>query len=388
MFVFPRDLYRYFASLRTQSPTVFYTLVMWLLIELVVAFVLPAVLSDAFYFSHYVPDKAKESTARFLRGENANIPDEVAGWRNKPNVELKNWVIDQYGSRSSHTLDLAHKSAPKRAAFFGSSMVNGGEGVNNQQTISAGIESDALESFNFASMAFAPDQSFLLYQKMADTLQADYVVVGLDADPIEGLYNHYIPLKLHEEVGVPYLKPRFNLVDGKLQLVPMELQWLAQLDQPDAFVEFLRQNDHFYAKLKEYERCAFTPLAHGICWLRNKVSSTLAYMDGKAHASDPLLEAVVREFDAQVKHRNGKLIVMLFPSERMFHWGGVWKYFPDIYDLRLNALRAQGIEVLDVRALFRASGKSADELFADDRHHFSAAGNRVVADGLLNLIGH
>lgn len=386
MFVLPRDIYRFFASLRTSSPTVFYTLLMWLLLELSAAFLLPAILHDDFYFSFYVQDEARDSTARFLRGENANIPDETVGWRNKPNVELNNWVIDQYGSRSSRLLDLQHKSAPQRAVFFGSSMVNGGEGVTNQQTISAGIESAALESFNFASMAFAPDQSFLLYQKMADQLQADYVVVGLDAAPVDGLYNHYIPLKLREEVGVPYLKPRFTLEDGKLQLVPVELQWLAQLDQPAAFVDFLRRNDRYFGKLREYERCAFTPLAHGICWLGNKASSTLMYMDGASHASDPLLEAVVSEFDAQVASRNGKLIVMLFPSERMFHWGGVWKYFPDIYALRLKALQARGIEVLDVRELFRASGKSADELFADDRHHFSAAGNRVVADGLLGII--
>lgn len=383
MLVFPKDIYRFFATLPTSSPPVFYTLLCWMLLELGAAFVLPSVLDDAHYFSGYVQDKARVSTARFLRGENANIPDPDSGWRNKPNVQLHDWVIDRFGSRSSRPLDLQHKSTPYRAVFFGSSMVNGGEGVTNQQTISAGIESGQVESFNFASMAFSIDQSLLLYRTLADRLQADDVIVGLDADPVEGLYNHYIPLKLREEVGVPYLKPRFALEkDGQLRLIPMDLQWLAQLDQPAAFLDFLRQNDGYYSRLRDYARCDFTPLAHGLCWLHNKAESSLAYMQGAARASDPLLEAVVRRFDAEVKQRNGRLVVMVLPSERMFHWRGVWKYFPDIYALRVQALQAQGVTVLDVRALFRASGKGADELFAADHHHFSAVGNRVVADGL------
>lgn len=381
-----KEIYTFFIRLRSSSPLVFGLLVGWLVLELVFALALPALIGDTQYFAWYVPDKAKQSTARFLRDENANIPDPIAGWRNKPNVHLGKWVVDANGSRSSHPVDLHHKGAPTRVVFFGSSMVNGGEGVDNQHTISAGIESDRIESLNFASMAFSLDQSLLLYREMANQLQADVVVVGLDSDPIDGLYNHYIPLMLHDEVGVPYLKPRFRLDNGSLDLVPIDLKWLADLDHAPQFVSFLQQNDRHYEKLIEYKHCDFTPLAHGACWLHDKVTSTMNYLNGGKLATDPLMEAEMAQFQKEVSAHGAKLIFMVLPNARMFYWSGYWKYFPDVYALRIKALRDKGFAILDVRDLFRKSGLDGDALFWDDQHHFAAPGNRVAAAGLLKMI--
>ena len=103
------------------------------------------------------------ATRKFLVGNAFFVPDKVAGWRNKPNVAIRNWVTDARGCRFAHQqLGLAKK--PMRMMMLGSSMVNGGTGVRNDQTISAYLEDDRVEVLNFGTMMYSMDQCLLRYR--------------------------------------------------------------------------------------------------------------------------------------------------------------------------------------------------------------------------------
>ena len=365
-------------SLKTFAPQVYYTLVIWLACELLAVFVLPLCFSDAVFLSLYMDDKAKISTERFLRHENANIPDAVAGWSNTPNEKRGPWVTDKYGSRSVTPI-VVDRNDKTRIIFLGSSMVNGGRGVANHETMSAYLESASIETFNFASMSYSVDQSLLMYRSKIKAFSPDILVVGIDPTPIAGLYNHYIPFKIPDETSMPYLKPRFSLSEDKLVEIRPNQNWLMSYLEDREFHQFLKKNDAYYRDFQQYKSFGFTPIAHGLFIVFKKFRSFFGYYLGEG-ASDPLLEKIMETFMQEAEQQGTRVYFAMLPNQRMFNWAGIWQFFPDRYQLRVDALTLAGFSTIDIRKALRESGYDESELFHEDELHYRRLANEIIGE--------
>lgn len=375
-------------SLRRFAPLVFYTLVLLLLAEFIVAAVFPYIVPEHLYLKLYLSKEARENTRRFM---NDSAPfllyDEIVGWKNRPNVSNKKWVIDGHGSRSTHAVKAA-STRQGYVMFLGNSLVNGSSGVSNDETISAYIEDEATESINFAAMLYSLDQSYLAYKHRLHEYKANVVVVGLGADPGVGLMNRYIPLRARQEHNMPFFKPRFALTGNTLNLVPMPpKQSYEEILSGPAILSILAVSDAHYNEFKAYTRFGLTPILSSAHYIYNKAERLVNLINNDDRGA-PLLKALMSAMVTEAKSRGAVVIFVMLPDLGTTSPGRLHKFLPDHYGNMVKRLRSAGFNILDARQTLRESGMPARELFFDDGVHYTSAGNRVIAAELKTMIGN
>lgn len=358
-------------------PVIRKTVTLLALIELAAILLVPLVVPKSIYLEKYLPERAIESTNEFLNGGTYLKPDKATGWRNRPSVEKETWDIDRYGSRSTHPATVQPKK-PVRVMFLGSSMINGGAGVTNQQTVSAFVEDDRIETLNFGTMLYGLDQSLLAYQSRLNRFSPDIVVFGLDSDPLAPLKSMYVPFRSPREVYVPFLKPRFELKDGALDRVSAPPDLLGSiLSRDSAFYELIRQHDGYYSRFHHFVHFEQTPIASSLYYAVKKIQSLKYYME-----IDPTGRELLHRLMDRASHRlreDGVDVVFLFmPSKGQIERTGLKGRFPNRYVALMEGFRSRGLPVIDARAALISSGKPMSRLYSPDNIHFSAEGNRVV----------
>jgi hypothetical protein len=382
---FKKLSWRGFVHIRQGAPIIFGIVCFYCMAEIIAVLILPLILPKTFYLSLYLSSQAKEKTRMFLKNQNSLIPDTAAGWKNHPNFIRNNWIIDRHGSRATHEFTF-QKQKSVRVMFLGSSMMNGGTSITNQETISAYLEDEKIEALNFGTMMYSLDQVVLAYQDQLYQFNADVIVVGIDIDPIEGLKNHYIPLRYPQEENVPYLKPRFYIDQDKLRLVNVSASRLLEnVPKSNDLIEFLSKNDAFYYEFSTFCHMGMLPLSASIRHLYLKLRHFNRYFE-----SDPqdemLLKAVVREIELEAMSHHSKVIFLMNTDETTFLKSGIHKYLKDLYGQELNSLRSKGANIIDVRAVLRDSRIESDDLFAADHSHYSAMANQIIAEALKKEI--
>ncbi len=272
--------------------------------------------------------------------------------------------------------------------FLGSSLMNGGTGVTNDQTISSFVEDSATEALNFGTMLYALDQTYLAYATDLFRFGASVVVVGLPADPADGLTNRYVPFRARDEVNMPFLKPRFDLKDGMLVRMPPlpRALWEASLRDP-SFIDSLRTTDGYFAHFNAFERFGQTPLASGALFLveaMRRLTGSVVKV-----TKEPLLQdAILRRLSDACQANGASLILMLLPEQSVTFPSPWRRYLPDHYAETVALLRAEGYVLLDGRAMLRASGLSPTDLYGPDGVHFSPDGNRVLGMAIRAKLEH
>ena len=379
-------VWRQLLGLKRIAPKIYLTLVLLLTFELFGIVVAPIFVPSSAYFRLYLNEKARQSTQRFLEENIAVIPDDVAGWRNRPDFEQGSWKIDEHGSRSAHPITMAREK-PLRVLFLGSSMINGGNHVQNDETISAYLEDSQIEAINYGTMLYALDQSFLAYRERLHGYQANVVVVGIDSDPVAGLQNHYVPFRFPAEVNMPYLKPRFTMRDGGLSLVPVHpRQMLAEaLKSPTGLLEFLSRNDSFYFEFETFERFGLSPFSGGLRYFYLRARSVYQSLFPAEEALvlfESLSDAMVKEGE---KH-GAKVVFLTLPDATAFGSSRWRNYLPDRFGEALDALKHRGHEVVDARNLLQQSKLPVTQLFLEDKAHYRPAANRVIAEGIRRYL--
>jgi hypothetical protein len=368
-----------------DAPIMVRTLLILLLFEVVVVLVAPLMIPNARYLSWYLSDRAKEATQQFLQGEGILIPDEDTGWKNRPDVSKGNWIIDSNGSRSTHTF-TNQRTKPIRALFLGSSMINGGTDISNDESLSAYSEDEKIEALNFGTMMYAFDQVLLAYRSELHNYDADVLVIGLDADPTAGLMNHYLPFRFRKEANMPFVKPRFVLDSGLLKEVKISPEVMLR-DVPDspALIDFLADNDSFYFNFESYRHMGFLPLSAGIRTLWIRAEKFLDYFRSDSEGQ-LILNALMEEMVREAGKHNTEVVFVMLPDHQIFTGGGLYRFAPDNYERRCEQLRSSGFDVIDARRILRESAKPASELFYVDQVHFTAAANRLIGQSLRPII--
>ncbi|MBI5235179.1 MAG: hypothetical protein HY886_02890 [Deltaproteobacteria bacterium] len=372
---------------RRFAPLVFYTLALLLLAELVVALVLPSMVPEQVYLDLYLSKEARENTRRFV---NDSAPfliyDEIAGWRNRPDVAHQKWVIDGRGSRSTHAVST-DRARRTQVIFLGNSLVNGSSGVSNDETISAYIEDETTASSNFAAMLYSLDQSYLAYKHRLGEYKADVVVVGLGATPGAGLMNRYIPFRFRQEHNMPFFKPRFELTGNTLNLIPLPpKQAYEEIFSVPAILSNLASSDAHYNEFKAYTRFGLTPIFASIRYIYNKAQRLVSLINHDDRDA-PLLKALMSAMVMEAESRGAIVIFMMLPDQTTTAPGRLRGLLPDHYGSMVKELSGAGFNVLDARETLRRSGMPMRKLFYYDGIHYTAVGNREIATGLKTMIG-
>lgn len=377
------------ARSRDRAPLLWRTVCAWLSLELVIVFVAPLCVPKTWYLSWYLRSKSVRATRDFLEGRALLVPDDVAGWRNKTCVAHGNWVIDEEGSRFAH--DRAGRAGkPLRVMLLGSSIINGGTGVRNDQTISAYLENDRVEALNFGTMLYQLDQVLLRYRSEWYEYRAKEVIVGLDSASPEGLGNLYLPFLFRDEKNMPFLKPRFELSGGSLRLVPVRPgRQLARIPDDPELLEFLEKHDVFYHRFDDYRRTGFSPLAACYRLLSSKLSALRKYLRPGDERSG-LLFALMREMVTAAREHGARVTFVMLPRRGEVPGRGADRVLPDAYSLLLRMIGSKGFAVVDGRRALLSSHKPVSELFHRDGVHYSPAANEVIARALASAIekGH
>ena len=349
--------------LRRGAPLVFYTLVLLLLAEFIVAVVLPYIAPERLYLKLYLSKEARENAKRFVNDSAPFLSyDEIVGWRNRPNVSHKRWVIDGHGSRSTRAVATASARRDK-VIFLGNSLVNGSSGVSNDETISAYIEDETTESSNFATMLYSLDQSYLAYKHRLHEYKANVVVVGLGVDPGAGLMNRYIPLRARQEHNMPFFKPRFELTGKALNLIPMPpKQAYEEIFNDDAVLSTLASSDAHYNEFKAYTRLGLTPILSSVYYIYNKAEHLASLINGDNRGL-PLLKALMSAMVTEAETRGAHVIFVLLPDMKTTSPGRWRKFLPDHYGNTVRTFPARGFNVLDARRTLRKSGIPSRGLF-------------------------
>ncbi len=371
-------------QLHKLSKKLFYFLIFIFAIELFSIFFMPYLLSSTDYLSLFLKKEAKEATVRFFRNENSVIPDKMLGWVNKKNFKRKNWVIDEHGSRATH--EFTEKPSKNiRALFLGSSMINGSSHVTNNETISAYLENNNIESLNFATMLYTLDQVFLMYKEYLTKYNSNIIIVGIDNDPVSGLKNIYIPFISPEEINMPYMKPRYKLVGDKLELIKFNLDDFKMILNDDSIVEGLKDKDGFYYVFDLYKHFGITPIASGFLYIYKKISNLEKYL--KEDLTDnALLFSIMDKMVREAEENNAHVIFITLADSVIYDKDNIRNRLTDYYAIRKDLMLKKDYNILDSRELFRNSGYDIDDLYADDGVHLTKKSNKLIAEKLKSII--
>jgi hypothetical protein len=380
------SVFKRLMHLRSGSPALFLTLVILLAAELCMALLGPLIIPDHTYLSWYVGPDGRANTGQVLADKAAFLLfDSTTGWKNRPGASRGKWHIDEHGSRATHSFGL-EPLKPSRILFLGSSLTNGGTGVEADQTISALVEDSVTEALNFATMLYSLDQMYLAYDSGLYQYRPNVLVVGLPGDPSDGLTNRYVPFYNRGETGIPYLKPRFELDGDQLRLVPMlpRSVWQSAFDN-SGLVDSLRMTDGYFSAFWTFERFGQMPLSAGASYLFGKAHNAIRLLHAQ-EAPDSLLVSLMTRLVSTADSNHAATIFMLLPDRKVSFPSLLRRFLPDHYGQLVAALKAHGFTIVDGRQALVSSGLAPDELYFGDGTHFTPAGNRAIARALRPLL--
>ncbi|NKB37605.1 MAG: hypothetical protein GKR93_10610 [Gammaproteobacteria bacterium] len=325
-----------------------------------------------------------KSTNDFLNNESFLTPDSVTGWRNRASTHKAKWRTDSYGSRSSSEVSLTRNNN-YRIMFLGSSMINGGTHVENYETISAYLENEEIETLNFGTMLYGLDQSFLLYTHNLKKFNPDIIIIGLDSNPVSVLGNLYIPFRDSREVNMPFLKPRYELKNSSLELVRIDPSMLQNITSDSSILSFLSRHDDFYTQFSLFKHLGITPIANLLNSVRSKTESLRYYLNTQTDNTDLLLELM--ETTVSTIEGSGKRVIFIYmPNRADIEPGRLMGKFPDRYGIRQKLFKDNGFPVVSVRDIFLQSGIKNSIIYSGDNQHYTAVGNRIIAEHLEEII--
>lgn len=354
------------------------TIALLVAVEVSVGLLLPAIAPAELYVRWYLKPEAEASIDEFLEGRALLVPDEATGWRSAGGANRGQWRTEASGARNSTRSDFSENALSVVA--LGSSMVNGGAGVANDETLTAFIESDSLRVDNFATMMFGLDQSALMYWSHLSNRPIDVVVVGVDADVTDAVVNTFIPLRRPEEYNVAFLKPRFELVDGTLRLVPIDPETARD---PEALAEHVLQHDGYAWRLGLF-RLGRTPLLGAFQWAASKAASLRRRYAPPSEGTE-LFTSILDSLRVSVEARGADLVVVAMPPGLGDLNGGL-PFEPDLHAARVEAIRGLGLPVIDSREVLLEASIPLSDLYTRDRGHLSAVGNEAVGRHVQDTI--
>ena len=280
------------------------------------------------------------------------------GWRPRPNYQSENFTLNSRGVRSTKEYPYEKPMEEQRIVAIGDSFTFGTgvftkigeEPVPDESLYTARLEDilPAVSVINLGVDGYGTDQQFLYLQEEGFKYDPDLIIMSIFVDD---LFRSTLYFR-------DYFKPKFELIDGKLQLThvpvpPVEIaEENLQLKLPRSFV---------WATV----RYVYRRIIHS----RQPV--------GKS-AEDRLNLAILDAVRDAVQNHGARLMIVVIPS-------GSLSRTPDRSETLISQWGIRrGIPVLMLRdEFFALRPEERANLY---RGHLTAFGHEVLAQGILSRI--
>jgi hypothetical protein len=321
--------------------------------------------------------------------------DHDLGWSVRPNSQSEHGL---YSSNATgiRVASVGRETSPKpaagtfRIAIFGDSFTHGDD-VPFENSWGAILETILnrnglkAEVLNLGGLGYGMDQAFLRWKKHGKSLQPHLVMFGFQHSNV--LRNMSIIRMLYSpDSGIIFSKPRFILLPGKA---------LGMVNRPTTTPEEILANfsDFDNWPLKEHEfyfqeaDYRMSPLyasrlaAFAISGLTNRFSSRRKAYDFFADTSisRQLAERIIAAFQTDVLEAQSRFVIVHLPTQKPLR--DLLKEKSVKYQNLLDELVSR-YHFIDptLGLIHQAEAHSFTDLFAPESHHYSAIGNRVVAE--------
>ena len=298
--------------------------------------------------------------------------DPELGWENRPDVSLADFygkgrsiTINAVGLRSHDVLNASLGANPLRVVCLGDSFTLG-HGVDDQQTFPFMLQERSagkLHVSNLGQGGYSIGQNWLLLKRLAPEIKPDLVVCVF-------IVEDFLRLGVTRTAN-GFAMPQFEIVDERVQVtntpVPNKLSPGSLIMQPGEVGNVLRR--------------------------RSAIARTLALVlpeVAPVSLEDKLISGlyILRE------------IKLICEQERCLMAFALTPTLPDLFDLESKVrfekvanlldgyMALENIPYKNLRPAFLEQQERSDELFLEEAfHHYSAAGNTIVADELQEWLG-
>ena len=336
-----------------------------------------------------IPDRHRRDLGRLLADDLDYVTYSAAlGWTIKPGGRGDLYRANAQGIRADREFARIPPPGTLRLAAFGDSFTHGDE-VANEDTWQEILmrAHPGVEAMNFGVGAYGLDQAFLRYQRFGADYGARIVLIGFMPENLFRHVNVYRPFYVPNS-GLALAKPRYELDQDRLVLVENPMRDLAGyrelLAHPERELPRLGAHDLFF-QVRPHEGGLDLPLMRVVksvrwAWVDWRLGVSGGSYDTRGEPFQ-VTAALVEAFAATVS-RNGSLpIAVVYPRRR-----DVERFRRDgsrHYAALIDHCRTRGIRVIDLVESLGSGGARLDALMS---RHYTAAGNRVVADAIWGYL--
>ncbi len=335
---------------------------------------------------------AKRLIDEYLRDQTGYMAwDADLGWTNRPRSCTRDnkYCANSAGLRSDREYTKAIPPGTLRVSLFGDSFIHGHD-VNLPDSLAPQLEKALAargvnaQALNFGVGGFGIDQAYLRYSRDGAKFDTDVIVEGLQ---LENVARHLMVFRLiaYPQSGIPFSKPRFYFEGPSLLVVNRPT--IPPERVPDTLAHFdrspLRRFEFFYTdKYKPY------------WWRRSKLLATIAEFARKTDVPVDVMRpdgegmqltlAILKQFQNDVRVTGKPFFLVYLPlkdnlAAQLRGESDPWA--------PLLALFRKDFTIVDPtpRLLAIAKQKGVDAVAPG---HYSADGNRAVAEALAEAIAH
>ncbi len=327
------------------------------------------------------------------------------GWENKPNFRAE-WFdrslnkqrkisYNKQGIRNDSEYSLVPQDHITRILAFGNSFTQGAE-VNNEEVWTAQLSTlhSSIEVLNFGVVGYGLDQSYLRYKEEGVRFNPDIVFICFLTENINRHVNVFRPFYV-QSPGMPASKPRFILEEGNLKLCENPLStpsdYRELLDNEKSALKKLGENDFFYQQHYHRGRFDFLPSVRFfkiLHWNFIEVPSDERIIKNGIYNTEAeafrITLKIFELFYNDVESEKALPVILIFPKKKdiyQYRKNNIKSYVPLIEFFKSNDLR-----FVDLMHAFEKFGHSYDTDDIFGKVHYSPAGNRMVAEYLLQYL--
>jgi len=325
--------------------------------------------------------------------ENADFDVEL-GWAPRRDGGSGEFRFDWAGARLvDEPLPHAKRAGVRRIVAVGCSFTLGDE-VRATESWAARVDAarDDVEVANLGMGAYGIDQAHLRFLRDGVPLAPDEVWLGFLPSAAPRVVTMYLPAMRHFAWS-PAFKPRYEFdMRGNMLLIPNPAR------TPKDFVRLLSGGERFHMDVAPHdhwvERASLAYAPRGTSWMHS-FATTRAWLtyterggrDAREFLLDPtndctrIVDRIVRTMDDECRASHARFRLLVLPdradlADREQRGKSYWSALSDGW-------RAQGIDVVDVTDDLESVHAAANDAFWAPSGHYSAEGNRAVAEAIL-----
>ncbi len=336
-----------------------------------------------------------------LRGEPTYLTlSPTLGWTIRPSARSRDGLYrsNAQGFRADREYDPVPPDGRIRIMAFGDSYVHADEVTFDQSWGERLTAADGrFEVVNAGVPASAVDHGLLRYREIRDRVGTDVVLIGFMSENISRLVSVFWPYHV-PGWEPPFAKPRFEVRDGRLVLLPSPMTTVADLqrlrDGDPAIFAALGAHDYWYQTRPHEgpEDVLFSVrlVKIALYYARRRLASDHFVDMHKSYVpGSPAWQIAWGVFDAFYREalaQGAVPVIVFFPDVADF----TAQPLPRPYALMLERLRGEGRRVLDLADAFPGPpeqyGVTAQWLA--EKTHYPPAGNEAVGRWLaVHLAG-